>query len=469
MYSIRKVQPMKVNHFQISISMLLTIVFIFYTGCQGTDEATLYLSEAMDKETPSQSATRNFMNSLNIHEVERSVIMDNHVQEKESRTSVFQKSLIKYVKEIYNRKDYPQALSQDGSHILQFMDLSNELNLGAETVYVYMRLFYNKIKACEVIDDAMIVQLLETMPHKLERHFISEHEDQEGIYDLAFIKHQIESTMLSKFTEHLPSFQSEPDIFISNLAQDLASYYQQEIDRSTKQKNDADARERLRTIIIKFFDLGLNKTMWTPETYQNPWESFNIIGDGLVLLAQYGIVKHMDDLDDLFWSLTHRFCFFLDLAGASLPLDLYEEIERDLDNCSVPFLEMNEQDEGITSKKETLFECLLQAKARAFAYERSGIISMPMITRAQENMTMSNEIIVGKTYQHYSGKEYRVLGFSRHSETLEEMVVYQGLYDCPKFGPNPIWVRSKAMFAENVMIEGAQTPRFKIKQLEENK
>ena len=76
---------------------------------------------------------------------------------------------------------------------------------------------------------------------------------------------------------------------------------------------------------------------------------------------------------------------------------------------------------------------------------------------------MNNDIVVGQIYQHYSGKEYRVLGFSRHSETLEEMVIYQGLYDCPQFGPNPIWVRPKGMFAERLVIGGVEMPRFKAK------
>lgn len=37
-------------------------------------------------------------------------------------------------------------------------------------------------------------------------------------------------------------------------------------------------------------------------------------------------------------------------------------------------------------------------------------------------------------YQHYKGALYQVLGVSRHSETLEEMVVYQSLYGDYGFG-----------------------------------
>lgn len=35
-------------------------------------------------------------------------------------------------------------------------------------------------------------------------------------------------------------------------------------------------------------------------------------------------------------------------------------------------------------------------------------------------------------YQHYKGKEYKVLGVAKHSETLEELTVYEALYDNPE-------------------------------------
>jgi len=71
------------------------------------------------------------------------------------------------------------------------------------------------------------------------------------------------------------------------------------------------------------------------------------------------------------------------------------------------------------------------------------------------------EVKLGK-YQHYKGNFYLVLGTGRHSETLEEFVVYMGLYDSKEFGKNPIWVRPKEMFLETVIVDGEEIPRFKF-------
>lgn len=70
-----------------------------------------------------------------------------------------------------------------------------------------------------------------------------------------------------------------------------------------------------------------------------------------------------------------------------------------------------------------------------------------------------SELKVGR-YFHYKGKLYEVIGVGRHSETLEELVVYRQLYksDFPK---GTLWVRPKKMFLEKVEVDGKKVPRFK--------
>ena len=73
------------------------------------------------------------------------------------------------------------------------------------------------------------------------------------------------------------------------------------------------------------------------------------------------------------------------------------------------------------------------------------------------------EIKIGATYKHYSGKEYKVIAIARDSEDPASLrVIYQGLYDCPSFGPNPMWDRPYSMFAEQVVTNGKEQPRFEL-------
>lgn len=60
-------------------------------------------------------------------------------------------------------------------------------------------------------------------------------------------------------------------------------------------------------------------------------------------------------------------------------------------------------------------------------------------------------------YQHYKGNYYQILGVSRHSETLEELVVYQSLY-----GDFGLWVRPKNLFLGTLMVDDQETQRFKF-------
>jgi len=60
-------------------------------------------------------------------------------------------------------------------------------------------------------------------------------------------------------------------------------------------------------------------------------------------------------------------------------------------------------------------------------------------------------------YRHYKGKDYSVVGFARHSETKEVMVLYVPLY-----GDGGYWVRPLTMFTEQVIVDGKSIPRFKL-------
>ena len=62
---------------------------------------------------------------------------------------------------------------------------------------------------------------------------------------------------------------------------------------------------------------------------------------------------------------------------------------------------------------------------------------------------------MGEYYRHFKGNVYRVLHIAKHSETLEEMVVYQAMYE-----ERGVWVRPKSMFEEVIERDGKTFRRF---------
>jgi hypothetical protein len=78
--------------------------------------------------------------------------------------------------------------------------------------------------------------------------------------------------------------------------------------------------------------------------------------------------------------------------------------------------------------------------------------TLPVSKNNGENIMQ--EIIIGRTYRHFKGNLYKVVGFAKHSETLEDMIIYSPL----KTGDT--WVRPKTMWNEVVDDQG--TLRFTL-------
>ncbi len=72
---------------------------------------------------------------------------------------------------------------------------------------------------------------------------------------------------------------------------------------------------------------------------------------------------------------------------------------------------------------------------------------------------LPHDIKIGR-YRHYKGNEYEVIGIAKHSETLEDLVIYKALYESKEFGNEALWARPAAMFLEMVKVDGKDIPRF---------
>ena len=65
--------------------------------------------------------------------------------------------------------------------------------------------------------------------------------------------------------------------------------------------------------------------------------------------------------------------------------------------------------------------------------------------------------LIGREFVHFKGGHYRLEGYAKDSETLEEMVVYRALY-----GERGLWVRPAKMFFETIERDGKTMKRFEL-------
>ena len=58
-------------------------------------------------------------------------------------------------------------------------------------------------------------------------------------------------------------------------------------------------------------------------------------------------------------------------------------------------------------------------------------------------------------YRHYKGNVYEVIALAKHSETLEDMVIYRDVNACEK-----VWARPANMWNDEIVIDGKAVKRF---------
>ena len=63
---------------------------------------------------------------------------------------------------------------------------------------------------------------------------------------------------------------------------------------------------------------------------------------------------------------------------------------------------------------------------------------------------MERKIQIGKTYRHFKGNRVEVLNIAKHTETMEEMVIYKHR------GTDEIWARPYDMF--NSLVDKEKYP-----------
>jgi hypothetical protein len=288
-----------------------------------------------------------------------------------SRTDCFNESVINQVKSLYNNNNI-QQIAHDGNEVCTFFQLASEFNLGKGALLEGTRLLKNYLKRTEIIYDSVVNQILSPLPHFLKKYFDEEAKREDEKIQL---EQEILQAMKINITDNLTNFMTDPNTILSSLASKIATMTFVKAEEQQKKVEAAEMQLHLRKTIKEFIDILLSKEIWTNFAPETIWPSVMKTAYYIRQLAVYKVIDLSDDLDDLYQTLTTRFCYYLSFAGATLPVSFYEGLEEELRHENIEFLEIEEEVNGIKSKKEFFLEAIMLAKMKAVAYEKSGIIA----------------------------------------------------------------------------------------------
>jgi hypothetical protein len=260
-----------------------------------------------------------------------------------------------FLQNTFNNSLYPEVLSNNFSHLVQFFEQAKRTKQQRAYIKSVLRLFTNKLKSTSYVNTYAFEALLEQLPGLLNEYFITF-----KLNELDAVQSTINELLYSSFLSKFGILKENPQLFFDSLSQEITNT----LNNKYVFINEISADELRKTVIV-FMELSLNKLIWSPQEQIQTWESVKRIGNHLEALAESNIIADIDDLNDLFITLIERYCFFLDIMQEELTIDFYEKIKSDLALHTFSFLELEESEEFIETKKQRLIRALAQGEAKA--------------------------------------------------------------------------------------------------------
>ncbi len=250
-----------------------------------------------------------------------------------------------YFKYTYNHDQYTQYLPYNFSHMIQFLEFGQKNNQGQAYAKSILKLFLQKIKGCEFINSYSFLTTLPKLADSLEPYMIKE---QAGF--LQELQKSLKQRFSNIFSSYMSYFQKNPDAFLDALAEQIAKKTNEV---QTQQHIDVEV---VRKDIMRFLETCISKLIWSPTDAYQAWQSINEIAAQADRFLDKKLLTDIDALDDICWSLIHRFCYFIDISAQDISQDVFIKIINDIATQKSILLAIEEQENIMTPKKEFLLK-----------------------------------------------------------------------------------------------------------------
>lgn len=274
--------------------------------------------------------------------------------------SFTQQGIEYYFTHTYNHEKYTEYLPYNLSHMVQFLEYGQEKKQDIRYAQSIIKLFLQKIKGCDFINS---YSLIATMP-QLANALVPYVQKKEASF-LQELQENLKHRFTNIFSTYYSYFQKNPDAFLDALSEQIAKKTNEV---QTKQHVDV---AHVKKDILRLLEITINKIVWSPKDGYDAWVAVNELADCANDFLEKNLITDIDSLDDLYWSIIHRFCYFLDIAHEDINQDTFIRIIHDIETQELMLLAIEEQENFMTSKKSFLLNKI--KKYCNYIYENDNI------------------------------------------------------------------------------------------------
>ena len=268
-------------------------------------------------------------------------------------------------KELQNPQYRQEILPHNFSYLSQLLKYGSTTKQTAEYAQQVISLFSKLLKGSEYVNSYVFADLVKDMPQLLSHYFGAFQLESSGTLLLASdldmlerLQKTVSHLVFNKFTQDFDVCKKNPRQFLDDLSNRIVNATTQEVNM-----------ELLRQMVIRFLEVGLSKLVWSPRDEEKTWESVKTISHRLATLMEHNIIGDLNDLDELYWSLLHRYRYFIELHSTNMPLSFFNHLKAEITEKKVMLLELEEQETFMQSKASCLLNTVLAEEAKKRIYE----------------------------------------------------------------------------------------------------
>lgn len=273
--------------------------------------------------------------------------------------------MIALQQELKNPAYAKEILPNDFGHLLYLVKSGAQGHQPPIYLRSVIKLFSNLLKKSHYVNAQEFSDSLQKLTAQLPSYFTlpasRAYISNPSLYSAIFADRfqvTVNSLLYSEFSTKFEIFRKNPTEFLYDVSTNIVNLAQEEM-----------MQEQLRQSIIRFCDIALSKLVWDPASHEQTWEITKKIGEHLATLLEYNVLDDANDLDDLYWTLLNRYCYFMELVATDMPSSFYAAVRNDIRSNPIVLFALEEQDYIIESKLACMQRTLIEAETASYRHQ----------------------------------------------------------------------------------------------------